>query len=131
MSLQFSFVSQAPAVKVSDLASYRACLVEYEIHVARMAALYGSPNLKPSVPSISLPALKAKGDKGEWETAWLKLCGRKSVRMTDSVKATYGDDKEAYCKDLVSGDRQENEEEEEVGESPAPNFSAEEVVGLH
>ena len=111
MKFEFQAVSAAPQVKVADLASYKACLVAYEEHLARMAALYGAPAPAPS-PSPSLPAMaKGQGEKGEWEKEWLKRSGRKSVRMTDKVKARFAN-KEAYCQALCEG----GEEEEEEGE---------------
>ena len=121
MNFSFQAVSQAPTVKVADLASFKACLAAYEEHIARMVALYGASIIataSPSPPSLSLPAMKGgAGEKGEWEREWLKRTGRKSVRMTDKVKERFSA-KEDYCKALCEGE-EEGEEEEVNAESVA------------
>ena len=117
MNFSFQAVSQAPTVKVADLASYKACLVAYEEHFARMVALYGASVIATASPSLSLPAMKGAGEKGEWEREWLKRTGRKSVRMTDKVMERFSA-KEDYCKALCEGE-EEGEEEEVNAESVA------------
>ena len=109
MNFSFQAVSTAPAVKVSDLASYKACLVAYEEHLARMVSLYGVSFASPP----SLPALKGGAEKGEWEKEWLKRSGKKSVRMTEKVKVRFPS-KESYCKALCEGEEEGEEEEEET-----------------
>ncbi len=126
----FSFVSAAPAVKVADLASYRACLVEYEAHIARLVALYGATFAAPApvdtAPRV-IPPVLLKDGKGPCEIEWLRRTGKKSVRFTSAAAASYPD-KESYCKALCDGTAHEAPMDAEGETETVPRFESPDTV---
>ena len=62
----------------------------------------------------SAPRLPVKGEKGQYEKAWLEYSGNAFVRLTSSVKEfmqSKGMDLEAYCKYRLENNGGETNEE--------------------